>query len=190
MDKLIADLKSKAGLQVVKGGGAVTLADTVGPSINIPSQKNHDQTSPTTKDDGKSLASLEEDLKQTTVEVKKVGDKKDLIVHFPDNIYALGEFRLTPRGQTEVNRVMELIKPYSDKVAVVFVGHTDDFPVTMFHQHIIDSNIVLSNLRSSYAVNYAVQKGFDPRWVSAQGVAEYSRNTRSLSVRIMERGVR
>jgi hypothetical protein len=36
-------------------------------------------------------------------------------------------------------------------------------------------------------VEFALNLGFDPRAVTGQGAGEFSRNTRSLSIRITER---
>ena len=134
-----------------------------------------------------SLAEPLQKIERTMFAIKKEGKENDIIIELPDDMYPMGEFALTLPEKSEVDRVLEVLHPYADKIALVFVGHTDEVPVRVFKNHVIDSNMVLSNLRSSYAVNYAVTKGFDARWVYAQGVGEYARNTRSLSIRIMER---
>jgi flagellar motor protein MotB len=175
MEKMASELEKKAGLAMT--GDATAM------------EKSKVAPEPVTEGQMRAPVSIPElkKIDKTMFTIKKDGKEKDIIIELPDDIYEMGEYALTPSDKAEVDRVLDVLRPYADNVALVFVGHTDEVPVRVFKNHIIDSNMVLSNLRSSYAVNYAVSKGFDARWVYAQGVGEYSRNTRSLSIRVLER---
>jgi flagellar motor protein MotB len=112
--------------------------------------------------------------------------KGGVVIDFRNNLYPLGQYELKKDSKKEIERVLKLIEPYKEGLSIVFIGHSDSVPVTS-KRKTIDSNMILSTLRAAKAVEYAVEKGFDPLWVSSQGLAEYTRNTRSLSIRVMER---
>ena len=104
----------------------------------------------------------------------------------PDNIYRNGKYNISDTHKKQLVELFEAIKPYQEHINLVFIGHTDQTPIKSKFG-VIESNLILSHLRAAKAVEFAIEKGFDPMWVSSQGLSEYTRNTRSLSVRIMER---
>jgi flagellar motor protein MotB len=110
-----------------------------------------------------------------------------LLINLSDNVYDAAKFTVNPVVMSELQQILDAIKPLAGSVALTFIGHTDEKPLIRVGNSVIDSNLVLSNLRAAKAVEFAVGRGFDPRWVSAQGVGEYSRNSRSLSVQIVDR---
>lgn len=112
--------------------------------------------------------------------------KLGLQIDLNENIYHPGSYILTNSAQTQLDKILVGLSPYKGKINLVFVGHTDDIPIKG-GKKVIESNMILSSLRASKAVEFAISKGFSPYWVSAQGLAEFSRNTRSLSLRVMER---
>lgn len=112
--------------------------------------------------------------------------KGGIVIDFQDNLYRLGGYQLDQKSQKEIQRILKMILPYKDGLNVVFIGHSDSVPLKSAKKT-IDSNMILSTMRAAKAVEYAVDNGFDPLWVSSQGLAQNTRNTRSLSIRIMER---
>lgn len=114
-------------------------------------------------------------------------DIRGVLIDFPDNMFKMGQYSLTKKMQEEITKVLDVVKLHKDDVMVTFIGHTDEIPVKSAGGSVIDTNFVLSNLRAAKAVEFAVETGFDPRWVTAQGVGEHLRMTRSLSLRISER---
>lgn len=109
-----------------------------------------------------------------------------LMIDFSSNMYGIGEYNLSDKSKDEIKVILEKIKPLKNKFNLVFIGHSDQIPMAA-NKKVIDSNLILSSLRAAKAVEYAIMLGYDPIWVSAQGVGEYSRNSRSLSLRVMER---
>lgn len=109
-----------------------------------------------------------------------------LVVHFPENYYELGKYEI--RGQQEewMQQLLRVLLPQKKRISIVFIGHADTLAFNK-NAKIIDSNLVLSNLRGARAAEYALLHGFDPRMVSSQGVGEYRRASRTLSVQIEER---
>ncbi len=135
------------------------------------------------------LQSLSKLAFKSRLTASEIPHSPDLLINFPDDIYGVGQYNVTPDIKSRLDNFLRSLKPYSEKVALVFIGHTDKRPVAGQKQ-IINSNFVLSSVRANRALEYALQQGFDPRWVAAQGVGEYVRQTRSLSIRIIERGIK
>lgn len=111
---------------------------------------------------------------------------KGLLVDFSSDLYRVGEYELNEKSKKEIKTILENIDPKNSKFNLVFIGHSDTIPISG-HRAVIDSNLILSSLRAAKAVEFAINLGYDPVWVSAQGVGEYTRNTRSLSLRVIER---
>jgi flagellar motor protein MotB len=117
---------------------------------------------------------------------KVIGKGRELLVDFPDNFYPLGQYVISDLQKIELLKTLELLLPFKETVSLTFIGHTDDLPLTRSNQ-IINSNLVLSNLRASRAAEFALLQGFDPSWVSTRGVGQYQRRQRSLSLLVSER---
>ena len=112
---------------------------------------------------------------------------RGIVIDFPDNFYRAGTYALGEAQKEELKKVLEAIKPHSDALVLTFIGHSDQSPMKAKQGAVIDSNLVLSNLRAAKAVEFAVTQGFNPRTVVSQGADMFSRNTRSLSLRLVER---
>ena len=115
-------------------------------------------------------------------------DVTGLVVDFPDDLFESGQFRLGHSIHNELEEVFSVLKPYAKEVHLVFVGHTDEKPISHLNRKFVQSNLALSNLRASHAADWAVSSGFDPKFVSTEGFAEYARGSRSLSLKIKTRG--
>ena len=120
--------------------------------------------------------------------LKVDGDKKTLVVNFPDDIYAPGKFGLPQSAVEAITKIITAVKPFESQLTLSFIGHTDASPLmrSKVNGGIIDSNLVLSNLRGTKAVEFALQQGLDPSRIMAAGMGEHLRQTRSLSVEISE----
>ena len=119
--------------------------------------------------------------------IQKDAVTKSILIPLPDNLFEKGQFSVSGRVKTELERVLKVIRPIADDLVVTIIGHTDEIPVAHLAK-VIDSNLILSNLRAAKAVEFAVREAdFDPKWVSSEGVGEHGRATRSLTLRIMER---
>jgi chemotaxis protein MotB len=121
-----------------------------------------------------------------SVPKNSVAQKTGLQIDLVENIYSPGSYEMSQEAKTQLEKVLAGLLPFKEKINLVFVGHTDAVPIKA-GKNVIESNMILSSLRASKAVEMALSKGYNPYWVSAQGFAEYSRNTRSLSLRVMER---
>lgn len=130
--------------------------------------------------------------------VNKIGDELDgffverdkkqkLFIYFDDDIYPPGKIDL-PRAQIEkLKAILAQLAPYHNEINVIFVGHTDDQAVARSRSRYLTDNFDLSSLRATRALQQAVKANFDPRHMYAQGVAEHTRGTRTLSLVITPR---
>ena len=113
--------------------------------------------------------------------------KGSLTIHFSDQFFAPGQYQLTLKQNEKLQQLLSLLEPYRSQIDLVFIGHTDTSAIATGRKKVVDSNLVLSNLRAARAAEFALLKGFDPQHVSSEGVGQYRRATRSLSVKIVER---
>jgi flagellar motor protein MotB len=136
---------------------------------------------------GEVLAELAAVFQDGRFGFNKTNQSNAIILDLPDNFYGPGQYALPQKGVQPLKSALSAIKPYRANLELIFVGHTDATPLSQAHKKILDSNLVLSNLRATRAVEFALNEGFDPKHVVAEGSGEHSRNTRSLSLRITER---
>jgi flagellar motor protein MotB len=159
--------------------------DTASQSVNKCLKGTEKQCEPTKLDDAISFYSIgSPDPK--TAKASTIKNNKGIMIDFPKDIFAPGAFNLSDKTQAEVVNVLSKLRPHMGKINLVFVGHTDEIPMGA-NRKVINSNLVLSSLRASKAVEIAIKNGFDPVWVSAQGVGEHNRNSRTLSLRVVMR---
>lgn len=125
-----------------------------------------------------------EQLKETGVQFREVKADKNLVVDFPDDFYPVGKYDLGGKRIKDVERVLKILDPFKEHIALTFIGHTDETRFMPGQNKILASNLVLSSLRAARAVETALLMGFDPKHVSPKGLAEHARATRSLSLQI------
>lgn len=128
-------------------------------------------------------------LQSENVQIIEDPSGKIITLDFRSNLYPPRGYAFPKSQQAQLEKILKEIKPFSKNLMITFIGHADESKITMIKDNIIDSNLVLSNLRATRAVEIAFQLGFDPMNVTGQGAGEFSRNTRSLSIRISERSM-
>ncbi len=112
-----------------------------------------------------------------------------LVIHFPDNIYMNRGYLLPEESKQELSKLLDALKPFEQQIHLTFIGHADSRPIRIHPGDLIDSNLILSNLRATKAAEHAIRvAGFDPNAISTGGFGEFGRGTRSFSIRITERG--
>jgi len=111
------------------------------------------------------------------------------VINFPKNIYGSGQYKVTEDIKHYLDMIVKTLVPYMGQVIVTFVGHTDTVPIRE-GKEVIDTNLILSNLRASKAVEYVIRKGYDPDFFYSRGSVESTRATRSLSIHIREIGIK
>jgi flagellar motor protein MotB len=111
-------------------------------------------------------------------------DNIGILINFSDDIFELGSYELSEKAKKELTKVLISLSRHKKEINLVFIGHSDQLKVSG-RRKIVKTNLALSALRASSAVDYAIEQGFDPLWVSAHGMGEYARKTRSLSLRVV-----
>lgn len=112
--------------------------------------------------------------------------EKEIVIDLPANIFSIGMYELDEKTMKDFDEILAVISPYRSEINLIVVGHSDKLPINPSTK-IVNNNLILSTIRATKGVEYLIKKGFEPTWISAQGVGEHNRNTRSLSVRIMAR---
>ena len=118
--------------------------------------------------------------------ISENGLVKGILINFPDNIYPIGGYELDKDSEKVIAKVLGIVKKKSDHFNIVFIGHSDLVPFQT-NNKVVNNNLILSSLRAAKGVEYAIAQGFDPFWVSAQGMSEHVRGSRSLSIRVMQK---
>ncbi len=117
---------------------------------------------------------------------------ESLTLILDDNLFESGSYRINESIQKIIQPILDRLSPYKEEIVLTWIGHTDATPVTQLKKinSVIDSNLVLSNLRSIRAVEFTLQQGFPAENIFSQGAERDSRKTRSLSLRIQEKSGR
>lgn len=109
-------------------------------------------------------------------------DPKKIMVHFPDNLYLPGSLTLDEKAKENMDKIVNLLSPFYDRIQLTVVGHTDETLVKDRGDTYLKDNFDLSVLRATNAVKYAVRLGVPMNILSAKGNSSHSRNSRSLSI--------
>lgn len=139
-------------------------------------------SSKNTDKQGRLPANLLSSLSEMDYEVDK--EKRSLIVHFPDNLFGPGQYRIAETNQKSMTRFLEILKPHQEKVRLYFEGHADTTPLVRHRSDVVTDNFVLSSLRANAALSIARSQGFSEQNLFVQAASSNRRNSRSFSVRI------
>lgn len=116
--------------------------------------------------------------------IKVDAEKNNLLINFPDDIFQVGQYRLRSAKIETLHSFLTLLKPYEGKVNIYFEGHSDNSPMKIHKNRVVNDNFVLSSLRANAALSLARDFGFSDKHMYIQAASSNSRNSRSLSVRI------
>lgn len=171
LENIIVALKSKGeGTATGTGGGGGGAAKAIGNS-QTPAQ---------------TVGALFQALQERQLNAVIDSHGKEIIIQFGADIFKPGQYTLSQDEKSDISEILKLVKPYEKSLLLTFVGHTDKIPFGQVNR-LVNSNIVLSTLRASRAVEYAILQGISPQALSAQGVGEFERDSRTLSLKISER---
>lgn len=130
---------------------------------------------------------LAQGLATADLQVKVERSKDSLVVNLPDDIFAPRAFALDDPTKTLLAKLFEKVRPFQDQVDLYFIGHTDPKPLSRSNAYLRD-NFTLSTLRATAALQAALEAGFPKEHLFAQGGAENTRSSRTLSVKVRLRG--
>lgn len=152
----------------------------------LPSQIDNSQGAPVDRaEEQKQVAAfhsaMSEKLRAASLDAIISADAESVTVDLPDSIYKPRGFAATAAVKETLAKVFAMITPFASQVDVYFVGHTDAAPISQTNEYLSD-NFVLSTLRATHALQYALKSGLPQNHLFAQGGAENVRNSRTLSV--------
>lgn len=150
----------------------------------VPTSRSAEQQRETASAPG--IEVIEAALKASSLPVQARRQGETLFIDLDQDLYRPGAYAFPREREEELSSLLRKMSPYADEIQLTFVGHADERAIRR-KDKIIDSNLVLSNLRATRAAEFALRQGFDPKFVTAEGAGEFSRNTRSLSLKITER---
>lgn len=132
-------------------------------------------------------AKLLDDLKTTEEYVME--SKEDLLwIHLPDTMYYPGQIEIMERKKIILDDLLTKLEPFSEKIKLTIVGHSDNTPLSKTKNYYIQDNFSLSALRASRIVSDLIRRGFPSEQLYIRAGAENIRNTRSLSLQISMKG--
>jgi flagellar motor protein MotB len=115
------------------------------------------------------LAELQGEVDANDVRIRRFQGKIE--INFVDKVlFVSGSAEITPRGQTVLGKVGQVLKKVKDRRFFV-IGHTDDVPIRSF---VFPSNWELSTARASSVIRFLSERhGVDPALFTALGRAFY-----------------
>jgi flagellar motor protein MotB len=113
--------------------------------------------------------------------------RMEVLIDLPPDVYQVGKFDVNENVKVELDKILSLIKNSKDYVNLIVIGQTDSINFAEKNKSIINNNLILSSMRAAKAVEYAIQSGFDESRVFVQGLNHQPRNTRSLTIKLVER---
>jgi flagellar motor protein MotB len=148
------------------------------------------KSNPTSIAPAKSPAQIINDIK---IDIKGVSvtsneKSKTVVLTLPDNIYSTGKISPSAEGAKMLQSLLALLKPFSQDIDLIFVGHTDSIPVTKKRAQFLENNFDLSALRAASAIKIALMAGMPQARVFMHGAADNTRNTKSLSIIVKPKG--
>ena len=134
-------------------------------------------------------ASFKEEFPELSFE--ESNKNESLYIHFPENFFASGEYDLGNPEKEKISEVLNKLKPMAEELFITFEGHSDQSPITYAKQrhHFLSSNFVLSSMRATSALEVAQKIGFKEDHLFVSAYSSNKRNSRSLTIRITQRGV-
>jgi flagellar motor protein MotB len=127
--------------------------------------------------------SLKEILQDQSTTVTFVEEPHAISISFDENTFEKREFKTSPGLTKTLDRIFEKLGDQKSHLKIYFIGHTDHSPVSQRSDGITD-NFVLSSLRASSALRYAIDKGFSPTQLFTQGAADNLTPFRTISLKI------
>ena len=124
--------------------------------------------------DALTSGSIAVDLESTPTTIK---------ISFKEDLYRKREWQLRDSSKQKLDRVLNMILPYKDKLVIDVVGHTDNHPVNPIPGDIVTNNFILSSLRASVALDHLMARGFDENYLRASGIASAGESGRTLSIK-------
>lgn len=130
------------------------------------------------------LQSMNESMKDAAIHSDLSAQTEELTIHLSDGLYEPRTFDLNLKAKVELEKVLRVLKPYNQKVRIVFIGHADSSTFRRGNKY-LGNNFDLSALRASRAMALGLEMGFDIAYLSIEAEGSNLRNSRTLSLKII-----
>lgn len=117
-------------------------------------------------------------------------EDKYLYIDLPDNIFPTKKFSLDQQTKESLNKIYKTLGSIQNKIEVIVIGHSDSSAIREPINPYLSNNFDLSSLRALRGLQHLLTLGFPAANASAQGSADGTRNSRSLSLRIQMKELR
>lgn len=129
-------------------------------------------------------AALEAALKSLGGNYSMENERDFLTVHLKGDVYAPGSRAVTGEVRHSLEALLGALKPFAASIDIYFIGHADTKRFAP-SRVIIKDNQILSALRGTEALEFAISKGFPSNRLFSTGAAENMRSSRTLSLKIV-----
>ncbi len=162
-EQIMSSIQYTLGAQVAPGGrlGRIDMHQTRQRNLSMPSGTENE---PLLKDMRQIVHKKNLDNSVDVVEQ----DGKVILRVSGQVLFAPGSTKISPRAGPVLNEIAKLVNAYPEYKLDVG-GHTDPRPV---HSDKYDSNWELSALRATSVLRYLVERGVNPRRMTATGYAD------------------
>lgn len=130
------------------------------------------------------LQSMNQSMKDAAIHSDLSAQTEELTIHLSDGLYEPRTFDLNLKAKVELEKVLRVLKPYNQKVRIVFIGHADSSTFRRGNKY-LGNNFDLSALRASRAMALGLEMGFDIAYLSIEAEGSNLRNSRTLSLKII-----
>lgn len=120
-------------------------------------------------------------LKSARLHTKISGE--NLIVDFPEAVYAPGRYDVPASVQDDLRTVAGLLAEDLERVQLVVIGHADPQPLRARREFLQD-NFDLSTIRALRGLRFMASLGIPEARLFAQGASSNDRGQRSISIEI------
>lgn len=134
-------------------------------------QEERDQLASKTETYDELVSSLQEEMKQRLIEVKRQGQR--ITVNVSDQVlFDSGSAQVKQSGQGSLEKIAKVLAKVHDR-RIDVEGHTDDVPITGELAKTFPTNWELSTARATNVLRFLESKGVDSKRLAAVGMSMY-----------------
>jgi flagellar motor protein MotB len=129
-------------------------------------------------------AALEAAVKSLGSNYSMESERDFLTVHLKDNVYAPRSRAVTGDVRDSLESLLLELKPFAANIDIYFIGHADTMQFGST-RGLVNDNHILSALRATEALEFAISMGFPSNRLFSTGAAENMRSSRTLSIKVV-----
>lgn len=127
------------------------------------------------------VADLAEKLKVKGVNLTAESDR--IVIDLERASFDSGEFAIPKMMASEVDEMIEILKPHLKDITITVIGHTDPRPLRP-RSRLLQDNFDLSSVRALTVLKYMIKSGIPGNRGSARAASSYDRAARAVSLEV------